>query len=475
MTGRAAEEPTALRKLRHDLRTPLGQIIGYAEMLQEEAEERGLADFVPDLERIRSAARQLVQAVDRVFEAGPIVPPVDAPGGPAASEPAPDDAPADQAAQPSTGNLLVVDDEPRNRDVLARRLERRGYRVSVAADGRSALHALEREEFDLVVLDVLMPGMSGLEVLETIRRTRTAAELPVIMATALDRSTDTVNALELGANDYVTKPIDLPVVLARVEAQLRLKRAARQIEALARRLEIQSGFIRDTFGRYVSDEVVADLFAKPAGLDLRGERRNVTILMSDLRGFSSLTQTLEPAQIVALLNNYLGSMAEVIQSYRGTIDEFIGDAILAFFGAPVSAENDAERAVACALAMQLAVPHVNETNRRHGLPEIEMGIGIATGEVVVGNIGSEKRTKYGAVGSAVNLAARIEGLTLGGEIWVDSRTREALGDMAGIEDVRLQRRVGQHARTTRSSRPDTGLLRRPVRDSPYFRPLLRVG
>ncbi len=435
------DNPTALRRLRHDLRTPLGHIIGYAEMLQEEVEERGLADLSPDLHHIQMAAKQLVDIVERVFETGPVAAQqervTDTSAAPVAANP--DGATAVEilrAATSSSGSVLIVDDEAGNRDLFARRLERHGYRVSVTPDGKSALHAIERGGFDVVVLDVLMPWMSGLEVLEAIRRTWSAAELPVIMATALDRSADTITALELGANDYVTKPIDFPVLIARVEAQLRLKRAAQQIESLARRLEIQSSFIRNTFGRYVSEEVVADLLEKPEGLDLRGERRTVTILMSDLRGFSSLTQILEPTQIVSLLNNFLGTMAQVIQAYHGTIDEFIGDAILAFFGAPVSRQDDAERAVACALAMQLAVPQVNEQNRRQGLPEIEMGIGIATGDVVVGNIGSEKRTKYGAVGSAVNLAARIEGYTLGGEILIDSRTREALGTLAGIESER---------------------------------------
>ena len=135
---------------------------------------------------------------------------------------------------------------------------------------------------------------------------------------------------------------------------------------------------------------------------------------------------------MALLNGYLGAMSEVIQSYGGTIDEFLGDGILAFFGAPVAKEDDAERAVTCAVAMQRAMASVNERNRRRGLPEVEMGVGVSTGDVVVGNIGSEKRTKYGAVGSPVNLAGRIESYTLGGEIWISETTRRALGPVAEI-------------------------------------------
>jgi adenylate cyclase len=151
------------------------------------------------------------------------------------------------------------------------------------------------------------------------------------------------------------------------------------------------------------------------------------MLISDLRGFTSLSGRLAPEQVMAMLNRYLGTMVEVIQQYQGTIDEFIGDAIFILFGAPVQRDDDAERAVACAMAMQLAMAGVNAQNRAEGLPEVEMGIGIHTGEVVVGNIGSDKRTKYGVVGSHVNLTARIESYTVGGQVLVSENTRQEIG------------------------------------------------
>jgi adenylate cyclase len=150
-------------------------------------------------------------------------------------------------------------------------------------------------------------------------------------------------------------------------------------------------------------------------------------MMSDLRAFSSLSESLHPEQVVTMLNNYLGAMAEIIGEYNGTIDEFIGDAILALFGAPVRRDDDAERAVACAVAMQLAMESVNEKNQELGFPEIEMGIAINTGEVVVGNIGSQKRSKYGVVGSQVNLTGRIESYTVGGQILASQSTVDAVG------------------------------------------------
>ena len=419
----SGEARTTMRALRHEMRTPLGQIIGYSELLEEELQERGQADLVPDLERIRRAAGTLLGLLDGIFRAE-----IGAGAGTAPEE--------STGGETASARLLVVDDDPANCDLLVRRLGRAGYDVTPIGDGLSALRRIEQDDFDLVLLDVLMPGMGGFEVLESIRRGRSVSQLPVIMATALDGSDEVVQALRLGANDYVTKPFDLPVVLARIETQLALRGAAREIEDLARQLEIRNAFLRRTFGRYLSDEVVANLLESHEGLEIRGERRRLTILMADLRGFSSLTEVLSPVEIVSILNSYLGSMAEVIQAHLGTIDEFLGDAILAFFGAPTTREDDAERAVACAIAMQLAMQEVNRTNRERGLPAVEMGIGIATGDVVVGNVGSEKRSKYGAVGSAVNLASRIESYTLGGEILVSDATFEEVKGIVRVDHVR---------------------------------------
>jgi adenylate cyclase len=182
-------------------------------------------------------------------------------------------------------------------------------------------------------------------------------------------------------------------------------------------------FIRDTFGRYVSDEIVNSLLENPRGLELGGERRRVSILMADMRGFSALADTLPPEQVVALLNNYLEVMMKVIARHGGTIDEIIGDAILALFGAPIQRADDARRAVECAVDMQLAVPLVNQRNTLKGLPAVEIGIGIDTGDVVAGNIGSRQRAKYGIVGAHVNATARIESYTVGGQVLISNATR----------------------------------------------------
>jgi adenylate cyclase len=183
-----------------------------------------------------------------------------------------------------------------------------------------------------------------------------------------------------------------------------------------------AGEIRHTFGRYLSKEVVTSLLESPQGLQLGGERRKITILVSDLRGFTSISEQLPPEQVVQVLNFYLASMADIIAQYQGTIDEFTGDGILVLFGAPTAKEDDTTRAIACAVAMQLAMTSVNEKMKSWNLPPLEMGIAINTGEVVVGNIGSQIRTKYGVVGSQVNLTYRIESYTIGGQVFISEST-----------------------------------------------------
>jgi|JI10StandDraft_1071094.scaffolds.fasta_scaffold07486_11 adenylate cyclase len=439
-TEETASDPLA--QIRHDLKTPINQIIGYSEILAEDAEDRGETSALADLTKIGAAARTLLELIDRELRPGNVVLPPASPTpvalgdssrapspaaptpAPAALEPLP---PLPGTTDPGLDRLLVVDDNEMNRDMLSRRLRSRSYVVQVAEDGRQALDMLAAQPFDLVLLDVMMPGISGLDVLRAVRQTKSRADLPIIMATAKDQSDDIVEALKLGANDYVTKPIDFPVCLARVQSQLALKHAQDQVKRLNAGLARRNDLIKATFGRYLSDEVVDQILEAPGGARLGGDKRVVTILMSDLRGFSALSERLPPEQVVRIINNYLAAMTEVIRKHKGTIDEFIGDAILAIFGAPVGREDDAKRALACAVEMQLAMHAVNEYNRKNELPEIEMGIALHTGEVIVGNIGSEQRAKYGVVGTVVNLTSRIETYTIGGQILISDETFRAAG------------------------------------------------
>src|SRR5215510_9294966 len=216
------------------------------------------------------------------------------------------------------------------------------------------------------------------------------------------------------------------------ERTAELRTALEKLTEVNQQLELHNRFIRETFGRYLSNAVVASLLESPTGLQLGGEKRHVTILMSDLRGFTTRVGHLAPEQVVTIINRYLGAMVDVILQYEGTINEFVGDEILVIFGAPLQSHDHAQRAVACAVAMQLAMASVNAQNHSDGLPEVEMGIGVNTGEVVVGNIGSHKRTKYAVVGTQVNLTARIESYTVGGQILLSETTLQEVGPILRI-------------------------------------------
>jgi adenylate cyclase len=220
------------------------------------------------------------------------------------------------------------------------------------------------------------------------------------------------------------------------ETELTLKDTLQTQALLLKReeqLSKRSDFIRRVLGRYVTDEVADHVLSAPESLQIGGERREVTILMSDLRGFTPMSDKLGPEKVVKILNHYLHHMVEIVLKHGGTIDEIIGDALLIIFGAPVNMEDHARRAACCAIEMQQAMEGLNEVLKSEDLVEIHMGIGVNTGEVVVGNIGSEKRMKYSVVGGPVNLTARIEAFTIGGQILASKETCDKLGPDARID------------------------------------------
>ncbi|WP_413162939.1 response regulator [Capilliphycus salinus ALCB114379] len=315
--------------------------------------------------------------------------------------------------------ILIVDDDPINLQVLVNYLCLQNYAVTQANSGLEAIEILKAGYIpDLILLDEMMPRMTGYEVTRRIRETWPPHQLPIMILTAKNKVSDLVAGLEVGANDYLSKPLNKDELIARIKTHIRIKQ-----------LRTEKAHIRKTFGRYVTDEVVNKLLGSAEGLKLGGERRKITMLTSDVRGFTAISERLNPEEVVKVLNFYLSKMADVITHYQGTIDEFMGDGILVLFGAPQLRENDPERAVACALAMQLEMESVNQQLHQWGLPPLEMGIGINTGEVVVGNIGSEKRTKYGVVGNQVNLTYRIESYSLGDQILISESTFNEVNSM----------------------------------------------
>lgn len=209
--------------------------------------------------------------------------------------------------------------------------------------------------------------------------------------------------------------------------------AAYIIESYARKDYLARLFIRRSFGRYLSKEVVEVILDSPKGLSLGGQRRTVTILMSDLRGFTSISEDLEPEQVVQLLNGYFEVMIDVIERYKGTVNEIVGDSLLVVFGAPQELPAKTQSAIACAITMQNAMAEVNERNRSQALPELEMGIGLNEADVILGNIGSIKRSKYAVVGSGVNMTSRIESFTVGGQILISESVKNKAGEMLRID------------------------------------------
>lgn len=250
-------------------------------------------------------------------------------------------------------------------------------------------------------------------------------------------------AVGAGLAWHVTRPIsaltggvarvadgDLSLVL-QVHSHDEVGRLTRAFNDMVEGLR-QRDFIRNTFGRYVSPEVMQTLLESPEGLKFGGEKREITVLMSDLRGYTQFAEQGDPAWVMEILNDYLARMTDIIIEYGGTINEFIGDGIFAVYGAPLLHRDHAERAAASALAMQRAMVEINRANAERGGPRFEMGIGINTGEAVVGNVGSEQRAKYAVVGAAVNLAARVEGCTVGGQIFLSPAAYERIRDLVEI-------------------------------------------
>ncbi len=203
-------------------------------------------------------------------------------------------------------------------------------------------------------------------------------------------------------------------------------KAMKRIQKLNQQLEIRNKLLKSTFGRYLSDDIVKQILETPHGLELGGKKAVVTIMMSDLRGFTAMCERMNPQDLTRALNHYFQEMYEEISQYKGTLVEFLGDGLFVIFGAPIEAENHASDAVACAVGMQSRMDDINRWNEANGFEPFAMGIGINTGEVVIGNIGSDRRTKYGVMGANVNLAGRVESYTTDGQILISPSTREAV-------------------------------------------------
>jgi class 3 adenylate cyclase len=331
--------------------------------------------------------------------------------------------------------ILAVDDNKQNLDLLTKSLTAANYEVLTVADGATALSLVESASPDLVLLDVMMPGMSGYEVREKIRAHEATRVLPVVMLTALHEVSHRIRGIEAGADDFLTKPFNREELLTRVKSLLRIK-------TLYDDIETRNRLLRTLFGRYVSEEVAAEIVADPGRhLKIGGEKREVTVLFGDLRGFTPLAERLDPEDAVEILNVYLTCVVDTVFEFRGTLDKFRGDGFMAFFGAPLRREDDTANAVRCALVMQERLKSITYVK----FPDLRlnMGIGINTGTVIVGNVGSERRADYTVIGNEVNVAQRFEANAGPGQILITGSTYDRVKGAVDVRELGLLRVIGK--------------------------------
>ncbi len=331
--------------------------------------------------------------------------------------------------------VLLVDDQPIVGETVRRMLAtEHDIDFHFCQDPTKAIKTANRISPTVILQDLVMPEVDGLTLVRYFRANKATRDVPLIVLSSKEEAITKAEAFALGTNDYLVKLPDRLEVIARIRYHSKGYINLLERNEAYDQLEKANRFIRKTFGRYLSDDIVNSILESPEGAALGGEKRFVTIMMTDLRGFTSIGERLPAEEVVSIINIYLETMTEIILKYQGTIDEFIGDAIFVIFGAPILRDNDAKRAVACAVEMQLAMAQVNRRCAEKGYPNVEQGIGINTGQLVVGNIGSRKRMKYGVVGRNVNLTARIESYTVGGQILISETTLEECGPILRIDD-----------------------------------------
>jgi adenylate cyclase len=494
--------PAALAKLRHELRTPLNHIVGYSELLLEEAAESGRKALEPGLHQVHEDARRLVglvnnllapsgreaEAVDLVSVRDELLPPLErvvagaealkrrfvdlaathlvpdlerilsAAGAlralivqPAAEAGAEGSGSAAGERTPESsverGAILVVDDNEGNREMLARRLRRQGYRVEAAADGRQALETLGRTSVDLVLLDVMMPEMDGYEVLQRLKTDSALRNIPVLMISALDEIEGVVRCIELGAEDYLSKPFDPVLLRARIGACLEKKRLrdreVRHLQELAewnktleQRVEQQVAQLErlGRLERFFSPQLAELIVAGGTDDPLKTHRREITVVFIDLRGFTAFAETAEPEELMGVLREFHAEMGKLILEHEGTLERFTGDGMMIFFNDPVPVPNPAERALRMAFAMRERVGELTAKWRKRGY-DLGVGVGVAQGYATIGAIGFEGRWDYGAIGTVTNLAGRLCGEAKPGQILISQRLLATVEDLVEVEPV----------------------------------------
>ena len=336
--------------------------------------------------------------------------------------------------------ILVVDDGPDNIELLRLRLTALGYEVVEAADGEEALAKVAETMPDLVLLDIMMPKIDGLEVVRRLKADKTLAFIPVILVTAKAGPKDVIAGLEAGGDDYLTKPIDHGALIARVRSMLRIKALHDEVQSLNQGLE---GKVRDQveelervgrLRRFLAPQLAQAIVSAGDEKILENHRREVAAFFCDLRGFTSFSETAEPEDIMALLAEYHGAVGPLIRKYEGTLDRFTGDGMLVFFNDPLPCPDPAERAARLALEMRDAVAALIPVWAKRGYT-LGFGIGMAQGYATLGRIGFEDRFDYTAIGAVINLAARLCGDARDGEILTTGRLAATIEGIVEMDDL----------------------------------------
>ncbi|HUG33155.1 MAG TPA: adenylate/guanylate cyclase domain-containing response regulator [Anaerolineales bacterium] len=319
------------------------------------------------------------------------------------------------------GRMLVVDDNRVNRLLLTHALEQNGHHVSTAENGRIGMEMLRSQTFDVILLDIDMPEMNGFEVLEALLQDRELRDLPVIMTSASDELDRVVKCIEMGAEDYLVKPLNPVLLRARVNTSLEKKRLRDQQ--------------RQLFRTFATPEVAEQLLRE--GFSLGGKYITASVMFTDIRSFTSLSEDQDPSDTIEMLNGYFALMFDAITRHYGTVNQMEGDGMMAIFGAPVHRDDHREQAVRAALEMIELLKSFNEQRTMQKKRPIEIGIGIATGRVIAGYTGTQHRATYTCVGDTVNVAARIQDHTkaVHKPILFDHYTREGLPDGISAEDL----------------------------------------
>jgi class 3 adenylate cyclase len=341
--------------------------------------------------------------------------------------------------------ILVVDDNAANVDILRARLVANGYEVVTASDGEEALAAVGDHLPDLILLDVMMPKLDGIEVCRRLRADQSLPFIPIVLVTAKTDTKDVVAALEAGGDEYLTKPVDHGSLVARVKSMLRIKalqdtvhEQAAQLQEWNRTLEqrvAEQVAQLESLGRlkrFFSPQLAELILSGGADDPLKSHRREVAVVFIDLRGFTAFAETAEPEEIMGVLREYHGEMGQVILAHEGTLERFAGDGMMVFFNDPVPVPDPAQRAVRMALAMRERLAQLTAKWKKRGF-ELDFGAGIAQGYATIGAIGFEGRWDYGAIGTVTNLAARLCGEAKPGQILLSQRVVASVEDIATLE------------------------------------------